>query len=289
MFGILNICKPQGITSRQVVDRIYRIVNPLRAGHAGTLDPLATGVLLVPVGRATRLIEFLHQQSKAYRGTFLLGQESDTEDIEGEVRSLADAPVPTRASLAEAAARLTGRIQQRPPAFSAIKVEGRRAYQLARTGKAVELPARTVEIHRCEVVRYEYPEMVLEVECGSGTYIRSLGRDLAAAVGTVAVMSALTRVRVGQCTLENSSTLREITAETLPSKLLPPRLAISHLPQLVLTGELLTALANGQKLTWEQDLPPGPVAVLNSDGLLRSIVEKINGQICPKRNFPVDD
>ena len=189
--GLLNLNKPAGMTSRDVVNIVQRLSRPAKAGHAGTLDPLADGVLVVCVGSATRLIEYVQRMPKRYVGTFLLGRQSPTEDIEGEVTELPDAPVPTREQIEAAARRFVGRIEQRPPAFSALKIRGRPAYKLARQGKPVELAPRPVEIYRIEVKKYRYPELVLEIDCGGGTYVRSLGRDLAESLGTAAVMSAL--------------------------------------------------------------------------------------------------
>ncbi len=139
MFGILNLHKPPGMTSRQAVDRIERLVRPDKAGHAGTLDPLAEGVLVVCVGPATRLIEYVQQMRKSYRGTFQLGCDSDTEDITGQVHALPDPPIPSRAAIEQAATAFVGTIEQCPPAYSALKVAGRRAYALARAGHKVEL------------------------------------------------------------------------------------------------------------------------------------------------------
>src|SRR5690606_6420881 len=138
-FGLLNINKPVGQTSRWVVDRVQRLVRPAKAGHAGTLDPLASGVLVVCVGQATRLIDHVQQMPKRYRAEFLLGRTSDTEDTQGEVVELVDPPIPTHDAIIAAASQFVGEIMQRPPAYSALKVDGKRAYALARKGQAVEL------------------------------------------------------------------------------------------------------------------------------------------------------
>lgn len=175
-FGVLIVDKPAGVTSRDVVDRIERLVRPAKAGHAGTLDPLATGVLVICVGQATRLIRFVQQMRKQYQATFLLGRQSETDDIEKDVIAIPDAVEPTRALLDHVLPRFVGEIQQRPPAHSAIKIAGRRAYKLARKGADFELAARTVTIHQIDVRRYEYPELELAIECGSGTYIRARPR-----------------------------------------------------------------------------------------------------------------
>ncbi len=238
------------MTSRRAVDLIQRLARPARAGHAGTLDPLATGVLVVCLGAATRLIEYVQRMPKRYRGTFLLGRMSPTEDIEGEVTELPGAPIPTVEQIAAAAGRFVGRIAQRPPAFSALKIHGRPAYKLARQGRAVELAPRPVEIHGIEIVEYRYPELIVDVACGGGTYIRSLGRDLAESLGTAAVMSALTRTAIGRFTIETAVDPNELTADNLPRYLLPPLVAIESLPHVQLSADEVTHIRYGQTVDW---------------------------------------
>src|SRR5262249_43555691 len=152
---------------------------------------------VICVGQATRLIQYVQRLPKRYRATFLLGRHSETDDTEGEITLIEGAPQPARAEIEAALSKFIGDIEQRPPAHSAVKIAGRRAYKLARQGRAVEIAPRTVTIHSLNILRYDYPELELVVECGSGTYIRSLGRDLASALGTAAVMSALERTAVG--------------------------------------------------------------------------------------------
>src|SRR5690606_32379886 len=147
MFGVLNINKPPEWTSRDVVNRVQRLVRPAKAGHAGTLDPLATGVLVVAIGSATRLISYVQRLPKHYRGTFLLGRTSPSDDTELEATLLADAPIPTREEIEKQLGAFVGEIQQRPPIYSAIKVQGRKAYDRARGGEAMELAARPVTVH----------------------------------------------------------------------------------------------------------------------------------------------
>jgi tRNA pseudouridine55 synthase len=202
--GLLNLNKPSGITSRGAIDLVCRLAGKTKVGHAGTLDPLASGVLVVGVGAATRLIEYVQRMPKHYTATFLLGRQSETEDIESLVVELDDPPIPTREEIVAATGRFCGRIQQRPPAYSAVKVAGRRAYALARAGREVELDARPITVHRLEVRAYAYPTLTLEVRCGGGTYVRSLGRDLAASLGTAAVMSELVRTAIGGFRIEQS-------------------------------------------------------------------------------------
>jgi tRNA pseudouridine55 synthase len=286
--GLLNLHKPPGMTSRDVVNVVQRLVRPLKAGHAGTLDPLATGVLVICVGAATRLIEYVQRMPKTYLGAFLLGRESDTEDIEGKVAELADPPRPTFAQLESAAAKLTGDILQRPPAYSALKVAGRRAYELARKGKAVDLQPRPITVHRLEIKSYQYPEVVLEVQCGSGTYIRSLGRDLAASLGTAAVMSALVRTAIGNFRVEEAVEPALLTAENLPSHVFPLLRAVEYLPRVDLTPPEVIRLGHGLTIDRRNSLPEAAeYAGVNPAGALCSIlVPRGKDQLTPSLNFP---
>jgi tRNA pseudouridine55 synthase len=287
LFGLLNLNKPSGLTSRQVVDRVKRVVKPAKVGHAGTLDPLASGVLVIGVGQGTRLVEYLHQLPKRYRATFLLGRTSDTEDTTGEVVELPDAQPPSREQLQRAAAELTGTIWQRPPAFSALKVEGRRAYALARAGEPVELVPRTIDVHRLEIVAYAYPELTVEIECSSGTYVRSLGRDLAERAGTAAVMSALQRTAIGPFTLDDALDPAELRRETVEQLLVPPLRAVEALmtPHVV-SADQITRLCNGLPI----DLPlpeDRPYAAIDQAGRLIAILaSRGNGTFAAAKYFP---
>ncbi|MCA9228241.1 MAG: tRNA pseudouridine(55) synthase TruB [Planctomycetales bacterium] len=259
MFGLLNIDKPLGLTSRDVVNRVQRLVRPDKAGHAGTLDPLADGVLVVCIGQATRLIEYVQQMPKRYEATFRLGQWSESCDLECEPVTVADAPRPTDAEIEAVLPEFTGLIQQRPPAHSAIRVQGKRAFDLARQGHEVELAARPVMIYELRVVAYKYPELKLDIRCGSGTYVRSLGRDLAERLGTAAVMSQLTRTEIGVFRLDDAAELDALV--DLPSierALLPARNAISALPHVMLDAAEIERIRRGQflDLTAERMRPP---------------------------------
>jgi tRNA pseudouridine55 synthase len=192
-----------------------------------------------------RLIQYVQRMPKRYVGTFLLGRQSPTEDIEGEVTELPDAPVPTREQIAAVAQRFVGRVDQRPPAFSALKVAGRRAYKLARQGRQPELAARPVEIRRIEVRAYEYPELVLDVECGSGTYIRSLGRDLAESLCTAAVMSGLVRTAIGGFRIEDAVDPDGLNRDDWLRWLLPPLRAVACLPRVQLSADEAERIRNG--------------------------------------------
>ncbi len=287
--GLLNLNKPAGVTSRDVVNAAVRVVRPAKAGHAGTLDPLATGVLVVGVGSATRLVRYVQQMPKQYTGTFLLGRSSPTEDVEGEVTEMPGAPVPSREQLEAAAAALTGEILQRPPAYSAKKVLGQRAYALARLGKAVRLKPQRVTVYRLSITRYDYPELVLDVECSSGTYVRSLGRDLAERLGNAAVMSALERTAIGPFGLAEAVLPEQLTRENVAERLLPPLSAVAHLPQVRIDAGALEAIRQGKAISGPPDLPGGEeFAGIDTQGRLVAIlVPRGPGRLGPAMNLDV--
>jgi len=287
-FGLLNLNKPTGVTSRGVVNRVQRLVRPAKVGHAGTLDPLASGVLLVCLGPATRLVDYLHRFPKHYRASFLLGRESPTEDVDGEVTELDQPPVPGRAELVRAAESLTGEIQQRPPAFSALKVRGRRAYDFARRGSEVELAPRQVTVHRLQIIDYDYPRLDLAVECSTGTYVRSLGRDLAQAVGTSAVMTSLVRTAIGPFQLEEAHDPDRVDADTLPEMVLPPQTALGSMPSLTLRPEEVGRVQNGAAISRQVPAPDAPeLAGLDPAGNLVAILARQEGgRLRPVRTFP---
>jgi len=285
MFGFLNIDKPGGLSSRDVVNRIERLVRPAKCGHAGTLDPLATGVLVVALGQATRLVEYVQRLPKTYRGTFLLGRHSDTEDIEGQVVELVDPPSPSIADVKAAAQRFVGIIQQRPPAYSAVKVAGKRAYKLARRGQSVELAARSITIYSLDVTRYEYPALEVLVRCGSGTYIRSLGRDLAQSLGTTAVMSQLRRMAIGPFRVEEASGVDGISRERIESQLLPPLVGLEEMPHVEVTCDEVQRLLFGQLIMNRWPTNAEEVAAVASERQLVAILKQKNGGLAPVKCF----
>jgi tRNA pseudouridine55 synthase len=287
LFGLLNINKPSGVTSRDVVNQIQRLVKPAKIGHAGTLDPLARGVLVIGIGQATRLVEYVQQLPKRYRASFLLGRSSPTEDVEGPITIWPDAAPPSRDALERAAAELTGEIEQRPPEFSALKVSGRRAYSLARAGQPVELAARAVQIHRLEIVRYEYPELGLDVECGSGTYIRSLGRDLAERAGTAAVMASLVRTAIGRFTIENAIEPGLVTRENLAGHLLPAVLAVRGLmSEAVVSEGDVVRLANGLSISLSETDAHQCAALDPSGRLVAILTRRTDDEFVPAKYLP---
>tara|TARA_R110002111_G_scaffold262875_1_gene342486 strand:- start:29560 stop:30486 length:927 start_codon:yes stop_codon:yes gene_type:complete len=291
--GLLNINKPQNITSRQVVDQIEKLVKPAKAGHAGTLDPLATGVLVVCIGSVTRLIRFVQEQTKEYIGEFILGKRSDTDDSCGNISDTPDCPVITREQLEACLPAFRGQIEQVPPQFSAVHIKGRRAYDLARRGKSFEIQPRTVEVYELELVRFEFPRFQLRIVCGSGTYVRSLGRDLGEQLGTGAIMSSLVRTRIGQFNLESAINLdEELSLESITRELQPAASAVTQLPHYQCNERELQSLSQGQKLVCHPDRLPDTrqiteIAVITQEGELAAIAEwdrSIN-QLSPRQVY----
>ena len=295
MFGFINCNKPVGFSSRDAVNVVQGRLRgrKVKIGHCGTLDPLADGVLVIGVGPGAKLVPYVHETSKCYRGTFRLAAESRTGDLEFEPTLYTDHPVPTSEQIASACLELTGTIEQIPPAYSAIKVGGKRAYKLARQGGDVEMPSRQVRIESIEVVSYHYPELELVITCGTGTYIRTLGMDLAKAVGTVAVMTALTRTRVGDFSISDSVSIDQIRGNELESLLVPASMGVSHLPRMTVDPDECRRLINGLSLddrTPDQtdaiDSNAEQVAAVTPDGHLKAILVRKNQRWCPKRVFP---
>jgi tRNA pseudouridine55 synthase len=272
MHGLLVIDKPAGITSRDAVDRAQRwLPRGTRLGHTGTLDPLATGVLVLCVGNATRLAEYVQRMAKTYRAGIVLGARSDTDDEDGTVTESPNVTAPPSPHVAEHLNAFVGAIEQVPPAFSAAKVNGRRAYDLARQGRDVSLSARTVTIYAVDVLRYEYPVLELEVRCSKGTYIRSLARDLGERLGCGGYIQALRRTRVGCFDAAAALTL-DADAESARRALLPLARAVSELPTVHLAPAEVTRVRQGQAIA----LPPlegkmEEVALLDGNGELVAV------------------
>ncbi len=250
--GWICLDKPYDFGSTQAVGRVRWLFNAQKAGHAGTLDPLATGVLPIALGEATKTVPFMMEADKAYRFTIEWGRSTTTLDREGETVATSNVR-PTRAQVEAALPAFVGDIQQVPPAFSAIKVDGERAYDLARAGETVELAARPVTIHAARVSDAPDADHIeIEVECGKGTYVRSIVRDLAAALGAEAHVSALRRTRVGPfgedraISLENLEDMSHKAA--LPEVLLPVETALDDIPVLAVTAEDAFRLAQGRPI-----------------------------------------
>ena len=246
MDGFINVLKPTGLSSHDVVDVVRRIFKQKRVGHAGTLDPAAAGILPVALGRAARLVEYMEDADKSYRTEIAFGYATDTGDVYGEVVESVENPVlPSEEELRSVLRLFVGEIEQTPPAYSAIKVGGQRAYDLARQGENVETPIRTVTIYRLELVHVDSARrrILVDVDCAKGTYIRSLCTDIGAALRLPATMRFLLRTRVGGFMLANSYTLEEL-AEVRETALCAPDTALD-LPVYELAPQRVKAFYSG--------------------------------------------
>jgi tRNA pseudouridine55 synthase len=274
--GLVVVDKPAGFTSHDVVAKLRKAYGQRRIGHAGTLDPDATGVLLVGLGRATRLLRYLSEAGKAYRGRVVFGIATSTLDAAGEI--LDQRPMPlTREEVEAALPRFVGDIEQLPPMVSAVKIGGRRLHELARAGEEVERAPRPVHVDRFEIEAFEpgpYPEATVLVECGSGTYIRTLAADLGTALGGCAHLGELRRLRVGSFTLDESRALADIEAAP-DDAVLPLTTAMRDLERVDVDAEQERAVTHGVAFACGA-LPvvgPGPYAVVGPDGGLLAVYE----------------
>ena len=294
VFGFLNCNKPAGMTSRDVVNIVQRRLkaDKIKVGHCGTLDPLAEGVLLLGVGSAVRLTSFVQEQPKRYVGQFRLGASSETGDLEKGFQTHDELPVPSEDDLKQACQRLTGTITQIPPAYSAIWVDGERAYQRIRRGEEVEMPSREVMIHELSLTHFQYPEITIDTLCGSGTYIRTLGIDLAREVQSIAVMTHLVRTSIGRFELTDAIEIERLRKEPLEPLLSPAEWAVSQLPKLSVNAEEVERLKNGLCIQGEPDRAPGEngdVAALTQAGRLCAILRRKSRGWCPYRGFPASE
>jgi tRNA pseudouridine55 synthase len=271
--GILNLNKPAGMTSFGVVARVKYLTREKHTGHAGTLDPLATGVLPVCLGQATRIMDYLFAETKTYRTVILTGLTTDTYDISGKVIARQDFSSVNLALLESILPRFRGAILQVPPMHSALKLHGQPLYKLARNGQEVERQARPVNISRLALLSWQPPLLTLEVECSKGTYIRSLAHDLGQALGCGAAMQSLERTRVGQFLLTDAITLDQLATavETgcLEKYLHPADYPLVSYPALIASNQQQCALVHGQLLSSESTgWPPSdsPVRVYNQNG-----------------------
>jgi len=284
--GLVVVDKPAGCTSHDVVARLRRVYGQRRIGHAGTLDPDATGVLLVGLGRATRLLRFLQDTSKTYRATIVFGVATDTLDASGAVLDRVTMKL-TRAEVAAATERFVGEIDQVPPMVSAIKIGGRRLHELARQGVEVERPPRRVRVDRFAVDGFTdgpYPEAAVSVDCSSGTYIRSLAADLGSALGGFAHLRDLRRLRVGAFDDTDAHPLEAIEADP-SSVVLTPAAALRGMAQVAVAGEAARAVAHGAVFA-PPALPDactdaGPFAIVDDDGALLAVYERRGAALKP--------
>lgn len=251
--GWINLNKPHGVTSTDAVAKIRRALRPQKVGHGGTLDPLATGVLPIALGEATKTISFCQDHLKIYSFTVAWGEERDTDDTEGKITATSDIR-PDEQQIRNALERFTGEIEQVPPQYSAIKVDGKRAYDLARSGKKTKLEARTVYIESFELLEAQQDQASFRAVCGKGTYIRSLARDLAKELGTYGYIAELCRDAVGPLLIEDAISLDIFEgfdhSAGLDSVLLPVETVLDDIPALALSEREAARLKNGQVLSF---------------------------------------
>jgi tRNA pseudouridine55 synthase len=285
LHGFLNIDKPTGITSHDVVACIRRVAGQRRVGHGGTLDPLATGVLPIALGAATRLVDYLVEDRKAYRADVLLGITTTTDDAEGAVVAEHSVPPLDVAAISHALAPFVGTIQQVPPIYSAIQVGGKRMYDVARRGETVELAPRTVEIERIDVVAWQPPHVTLDVACGKGTYIRALARDLGVALGCGAHLAALQRTAVGPLRINAAVPLDDLINDPtrLHVRLLPPAAAVAGLPRIDVDVGEAQRIRHGLPLT--HTLSGELARVHDEHGTLLALVRRTDERWHPFKVF----
>ncbi|EIW18536.1 MULTISPECIES: tRNA pseudouridine(55) synthase TruB [Pelosinus] len=245
--GLINVLKPPGMTSHDVVSFIRRTYHLKRVGHAGTLDPAASGVLPVALGSATRLLEYMTDTDKSYRVELTIGYETDTGDDTGAILNNAVCVMPVKTEIEKVLSSFIGTIEQIPPMYSAIKIQGKKLYELARAGITVERQPRIITIHNITLLHIDDTRILFDVTCSKGTYIRSLCSDIGKKINCPVVMSFLVRTRVGDFSLENSFTLQEIENNS-PVALLPLDYAIGYMPKVILTPEIAQAFQYGQSI-----------------------------------------
>ena len=275
--GVLVLDKPVGKTSREALDRLGQILPRLKMGHAGTLDPMACGVLVVCTGKATRLIPYVQRMRKQYAATMRLGQRSSTHDLEAPVEVVPFTGQIGLASVERCLSKFRGEIWQVPPQHSAVHVRGRRAYEMARKGETVELQPRCVSVERLACAGFEYPVVQLEVVCSSGTYVRSLVRDIGEDLGCGAVMTGLVRTAVGPFGLADALNIDGLNPQAVAARLLPSLAAVQELSAVPVPDNQLEHIAHGRaieaSLSAEPLTPAEEVALLDSAGELVAVAQ----------------
>lgn len=275
-YGFINLLKPPGLTSHAAVSRMRRLLGTKAVGHAGTLDPAASGVLPLAVGRATRLLEYLVVQEKVYTAEAIFGVATDTLDQEGEIVWRADQPpFIQQATLAGVLTSFVGKREQVPPAYSAIKFQGRPLYEYARAGKIVQVPGREIEVHTLSVRAYHpdpWPRLLFQVSCSKGTYVRVLVQEIAEKLGTQATLTFLLREQVGCFSLETAFTLEEVEclveSNRVADCILSPAIVLTELPQVALELDIAQRFLLGQRISLEDSAPEGIAAVFQAEQLL---------------------
>jgi tRNA pseudouridine55 synthase len=287
--GLLLLDKPQGVTSHDAVDHVRRVLSERRVGHAGTLDPMATGLLVIAVGPATRLLRFAQSETKRYEGVVTFGVRTDSLDADGEVLERRDVPTLNPADVNERAATMLGTQQQTPPMVSAIKVKGRRLHALAREGVEVEREPRTVRIDEFELAPLTEATWSFAVTCSTGTYVRVLLSDLAEHLGTIGHLSALRRVASGLHVVSDALTYFEFEDRVSlgVNVLAPPRTFVEHLVSVTVSDDEERRLRQGQRVSL--DAPgDGEIAALNSAGSLVGVIRPRGEHFQPVVVMPAD-
>jgi tRNA pseudouridine55 synthase len=277
--------KPVGMTSTHAVARLKRTFNAKKAGHAGTLDPLASGVLPVAFGEATKTVPFVQDGEKAYRFTIRWGAETDSDDSDGEIVARSDLR-PEAAAILAALPRFMGTILQTPPAYSAIKINGERAYDIARDGETPELSPRPVTIHELVMTEFGTEEATFEARCGKGTYVRAIARDLGRVLGCLGHVSALRRTRVGPFSETDAVALTQIEDASVPDAMRRVEAGLLELPQVVVDRDSAARLRRGQSILLRgRDAPGDGAAYACCGGVVVAIGAVERGELVPGRVF----
>jgi tRNA pseudouridine55 synthase len=281
--GWIVLDKGVGMTSTHAVAVVKRGLSARKAGHAGTLDPLASGILPIALGEATKTVPFIMDGRKSYVFTVAWGAETNTDDAEGEVVARTEG-LPSPAEIEALLPRFTGSIQQVPPRFSAIKIQGERAYDLARDGEVVELQPRVVEIDRLALVRHEGNRSVIEADCGKGTYVRAIARDLGRALGCLGHIAALRRTRVGPFSDADAVTVDHVATD--PAALRPVETALSDIPSVAVSRDMAGRLMRGQSIILRgRDAPVSGKVYATCGGVLVAVGDVERGELVPHRVF----
>ncbi|MGM3304933.1 tRNA pseudouridine(55) synthase TruB [Anabaena sp. WFMT] len=288
MQGFLNLNKPLDWTSHDCVARVRRLLRLKRVGHAGTLDPKATGVLPIALGKATRLLQYLPGE-KAYQATIRLGIRTTTDDLEGEVITSQSCPGLNLAAIKTALRQFIGTIEQIPPSYSAIQVDGKRLYDLARKGEIVQAPVRTVEVFDIEVIDWrdgDFPELEIAIACGAGTYIRAIARDLGIVLNTGGTLAALTRTQSSSFHLKDSLTLTDLETQIQAGTFQPilPDAALQKLPSVNLPGTFAKKWCQGQQVAVNLDIL-GIVRVYEQETRFLGIAQLQDNVLIPQMVF----
>jgi tRNA pseudouridine55 synthase len=295
MNGFINLHKSFGLTSHDCVAQVRKILRTKRVGHGGTLDPAATGVLPIAIGRAPRLLQYLSHE-KAYRGTIRFGVRTDTDDLQGTVLATTPCDDLNLEAIKAVLPQFIGTLQQIPPSYSAIQVGGKRLYDLARAGELVEAPVRTVVVHDLEILAWRSPDLEVAIRCGTGTYIRAIARDLGDVLQVGGTLAALERTHSSGFDLADSILLENLAAQVEAHTFMPhpPEFALRHLPQLTLPGELAQRWCHGQKIEWGGDWggetqqeginanAPGIYQIFHEDGIFLGIGEQRSQDDMPR-------